>query len=48
MLEEDACIIAYLEARRDMQSWSDAEWNAATAIIDWLRAQFEEIARRDK
>ena len=37
------CLIAYLEARRDMQSWTDEEWDVATCVIDWLKSQLEEL-----
>ncbi len=51
MKMEHASLVAYLEARRDMQEWSDEEWNAATAVIDWLTAQLgameEEVSRKD-
>ena len=32
------CLIEYLEVRRDMQGWTDDEWNAATCVIDWLKS----------
>ncbi len=37
------CLILYLEERRDMQDWSDEEWEAATAVIDWLQSYLEEM-----
>uniref|UniRef100_A0A6H2A4W2 Uncharacterized protein n=1 Tax=viral metagenome TaxID=1070528 RepID=A0A6H2A4W2_9ZZZZ len=40
------CLIQYLEARRDMQGWTDDEWNAATCVIDWLKSELEELKVR--
>ena len=37
------CLIGYLEARREMQGWSDEEWDAATCVIDWLKVELEEL-----
>ena len=38
------CLIQYLEVRRDMQGWTDDEWNAATCVIDWLKSHLEYLA----
>ncbi len=35
-------LVAYLEARRDM-SLGGEQWDGATAVIEWLRLQIEEI-----
>lgn len=43
MTPDYECLIAYLEARRDMQSWTDEEWDVATCVIDWLKSQLEEL-----
>ena len=41
MTTNNDCLIAYLEARRDQAGFNDAEWEGATAVIDWLKSQFE-------
>ena len=41
MTNNNDCLIAYLEARRDQAGFNDAEWEGATAVIDWLKSQFE-------
>ena len=39
------CLISYLNAKRDLQAYTDREWDAATAVIDWLVEWHEGILK---